>query len=95
MTVLLALIVLTGCRTATAADDATLAILVGQIPDLPDIPAWPEVIWSYEDGKYCLVEEDVDKVLDYLENRMPLYRFEMEQFGEQLRIVLDGISSIN
>ncbi len=91
---LLALIVLTGCRTATAADDEALGILVGQIPDLPEIPAWPEVNWSYENGKYCLVEEDVDKVLDYLENRMPLYRFEMEQFGEQLRIVLDGISSI-
>ena len=88
------LLVSTGCLTATVSDGQAVRILVSQIPDLPDIPQWPDVRWSYESGKYCLDEEDADRVLDYLENGVPLYRFEIGQYEEQLRIILDGILSI-
>lgn len=71
-----------------------MEILASEVPDLPRIPEWPDVRWSYRDGMYCLSEEDVDRVLDYLENAMPLYRFEMERYGRQLETVLGGMLSI-
>lgn len=92
--VLLALIALTGCRTLVRTDKAALQVLVSQVPDLPDTPEWPSVTWSYSDGRYYLLEGDVDKVLDYLENQIPQYKFEIGQYEEQLQIVLDGILSI-
>ena len=94
MTVLLALLASTGCRTATGPDSSAIGILVSQMPGLPEIPEWPEVTWTFEDGLYCLDEHDADKVLDYLENRMPMYRFEMESYGEQMQAVKDGLCSL-
>ena len=94
MTVLLALLASTGCRTATGPDSAAIGILVSQMPELPDIPVWPDVTWTFEDGLYCLDEHDADMVLDYLENRMPMYRFEMESYGEQMQAVKDGLCSL-
>ena len=41
-----------------------------------------------------LISDDADKVLDYLENRMPMYRFEMESYGEQMQAVKDGLCSL-
>ena len=78
----------------TGTDRAAREILVSRISEMPEIPQWPDVRWFFEDGKYCLTETDVDLVLDYLENEMPRYRFEVRQYEEQLRIVLDGIMSI-
>lgn len=92
--VLLALTVSTGCLTAARVDSPFTEIMISQIPDLPDFPEWPDVSWAYENGKYYLTETDVDKVLDYLENGVPRYGFEIKQYKEQLRIVLDGISSM-
>ena len=93
-TMLLASSVSTGCRTVSATDRKAIGILASEVPDLPEMPEWPDVRWSYQDGMYCLSEEDVDRILDYLENSMPLYRFEMENYERQLRIVLDGMLSI-
>ena len=93
-TMLLASSVSTGCRTSVQTDRTALEIIASEIPDLPKIPEWPDVCWSYCEGMYCLIEEDVDRVLDYLENSIPLYRFEMENYERELRIVLDGMLSI-
>ena len=94
MILTLVLIVLTGCQTLTRADNTFQEILISEVPDLPAYPQWPDVTWSYEDGKYYLNEADVDKVLDYLENSIPLHRFELEQYQEQLQIIFDGLKSI-
>ena len=91
MTVLLVLTVLTACRTVQKSDAAYIEILVSEIPDHPVLPSWPSVTWEYQDGRYSLEEEDVDKVLNYLENEIPMYKFEVEQYQEQLEIVLDAL----
>ena len=94
MIALLILIVSTGCRTARISDLTAREILISEIPDLPEIPNWPDVQWFYESGSYFLTESDVDKVLNYLENAIPLYRFEIAQYEQQLHIVVEGLLSI-
>ena len=95
MIVLLVLTGLTSCQTAQVRTDSTaIEILIAEIPEVPTLPSWPSVYWAYEDGKYYLNEEDVDKVLDYLENQIPLYQFEVTKFEEQLGIVLDGLRAL-
>jgi len=61
------------------------------IPSPPDIPEFPKLNWSYENDKYCLSETDVDKLLDYGENELPLYMFEMGIFNTQIKIIMDKI----
>ena len=90
MTVTLVLVALISCRTVTT-DSTYTEILISEIPEHPVIPAWPCVTWEYEDGRYSLSEEDVDKVLNYLENEIPFYAFEVEQYEAQLQIVLDAL----
>lgn len=95
MIVLLALVALTGCQTTTVkTDKAAIQILISQIPDLPEYPRWPDVSWSFNGSDYCLDEAEVDSVLDYLENGIPTYEFEINRYKEQLKIVFDGILSL-
>lgn len=91
MILLLVLIALTGCQTIARTDSTFTRILISQVPDLPSFPIWPSVTWEYEDNRYSLSENDVDKILDYLENKIPLYEFEIEQYEEQLQIILNSL----
>lgn len=43
------------------------------IPPLPSIPSFPELSWEFKDGRYSIDEADADKLLDYGENKLPLY----------------------
>lgn len=61
------------------------------IPDLPNLPEWPQLTWTYQDGMYCLSEDDADKVLDYWENKIPLYLWEMDSYKNKLMIVLEHL----
>jgi len=63
------------------------------VPELPEIPAWPVLHWTYNDGFYCLSEADADKLLDYMENRMPLYIFEISRYEEELGAVIDALKN--
>lgn len=92
VTALLVLTASTGCRTVAGTDSAYREILVSMAPELPNLPVWPEVSWSFKDGLYCLSEEDVDKVLDYLENSIPTYLFELERYRYELDSVLDAMA---
>ncbi len=94
MTVTLALTALTGCQTKAQSDSTYTEILISEIPQHPTLPSWPCVTWEYEDGRYSLSEEDADKVLSYLENDIPLYRFEVERYEKQLQIVLEGLKAL-
>ena len=82
----------TGCTSTEAIapeePDAYREILKGMIPELPEVPAFPELSWSFDDGKYCISEADVDELLDYGENTMPLFRFELDSYKKQLDIVI-------
>lgn len=55
------------------------------------MPAWPQLQWEFRDGYYCLTESDIDKVLDYWENQIPEYRYEMELYQKKLQIILDAL----
>lgn len=61
------------------------------IPDLPEIPTFPKLTWNYETDKYYINEEDVDKLLNYGEYELPLYRFEMEIYNKQIEVILKEI----
>ena len=83
-----------GKEKITDAEQEAKQILANEIPTLPSIPSWPNVSWFYEDGKYSLNESDVDKVLNYLENEMPLYEFEINRFEEEILIIINGLLEI-
>jgi len=47
--------------------------------------------WTYEGGKYCISEEDADKLLDYGENQLPLYEFKLQQYTETVNIIIEAL----
>ena len=92
--VLLVLSVLTGCQTKVQIPENNTYenILVGMIPTLPEYPEFPSLEWQYEDnGRYSLSESDVDKFLSYMENDIPLYLWEIEQYKKKLDVVKSTI----
>lgn len=67
-------------------------ILIGMIPDLPEPPSFPELQWELEtNGRYSIPEEDADRLLDYRDNSLPLYRFEIERYQRELDILKNAI----
>ena len=92
VTALLVLTVLTGCKTAEAQPAISNSQVIKElVPDLPELPAWPKLQWEYSDGRYSLSEADVDKVLDYWENKIPLYQYQMEIYKKELTVILDHL----
>ena len=93
MTVLLALTVLTGCKTTTAEPAIdTAGIIKAMMPEHPELPAWPKLEWKFEDnGRYSLNEADVDKVLDYWENRIPLYLHDVKVYLDTVDVILQHL----
>lgn len=92
MTLLLVLIVLTGCRSTGVEPAVSNSQIIREMaPELPELPQWPQLKWEYRDGWYCLSESDVDKLLDYRENRIPLYQSEIEIYKQKMKIILDHL----
>ena len=61
------------------------------IPVLPEVPALPQLTWTYQNGLFCLDEQNVDRLLDYGENTLPRFRWEMEQYQKKLDVVLNSM----
>ena len=93
MILILVLIGLTGCTTTSASVEQDLfkETLLSMIPVLPEVPSLPELKWTYRDGLYCLEEHDVDKLLNYGENDLPLFRWQLEQYQRKLEIILQSL----
>ena len=93
MTVSLVLTALISCTSTepVAVETTKNEILVNLIPDLPELPVFPDLHWTYSEGMYCISESDVDRLLDYAENKLPIYRYEMELYGKQLDVILDAL----
>ena len=93
MILLLVLLVLTGCRSLEPiADEAKYnAIMVDMIPSMPVFPVWPAVLWTYQNGMYCLSESDVDIILDFGENILPQFHWELDQYERQLKVVIEEL----
>ncbi|MFA6710729.1 MAG: hypothetical protein WCR83_05340 [Candidatus Methanomethylophilaceae archaeon] len=66
-------------------------ILKGMIPPLPEVPSLPRLTWSFKDGMYSISESDVDKLLDYCENKLPLFKFDLDVYKRQLDIVVNQL----
>ncbi len=66
--------------------------MVSMVPSLPEIPSFPVLHWTYRDGLYGLEEEDADRLLDYGENALPLYAYEMKTYSEKLDAVLSRLT---
>lgn len=73
------------------ADDPYREVLVSMAPEAPVIPAFPELTWIYQNGLYCITEEDADKLLDYGENELPIFTYQFEQFTRKLQIILQAL----
>ena len=93
VTALLVLTALTGCTTTSVIEeqDTFKETLLSMIPVLPEVPALPQLTWTYQDGLYCLDEQNVDKLLDYGENTLPRFRWELDQYRRKLDSVLQAI----
>ena len=93
VTALLVLTVLTGCMTTSVTKEQNTfkETLLSMIPVLPEVPALPQLTWTYQDGLYCLDEQNVDRFLDYGENTLPLFRWEMDQYRRKLESVLQAL----
>lgn len=88
------LAVSTGCGTTEIPEESPYEeILIGMIPDLPELPPFPELQWELEEnGRYSISAEDADRLLDYRDNILPLYRFEVERYQRELGIIAESIS---
>ena len=66
------------------------------IPDLPEQPSFPELQWELEEnGRYSISEEDADRLLNYRDNELPLYRFRIEQYQRELETIKEALSASN
>lgn len=61
------------------------------VPIMPEVPSMPQLEWIYWDGFYCLDERNADILLDYGENTLPHFRWELEQYQKKLETVLDAL----
>ena len=86
-----------GCGTTEIPDESPYEeILVWMIPDLPELSPFPELQWMLEEnGRYSISEEDADRILDYRDNELPLYRFELEQYQREMEIIQTSLSGWN
>ena len=78
-----------GCETTAIPYESPYEeILIGMIPNLPELPSFPELQWSLEEnGRYSISEEDADRLLNYRDNELPLYRFEIERYQREIEIL--------
>ena len=66
------------------------------IPDLPELPPFPELQWMLEEnGRYSIPDKDADRLLDYRDNSLPLYRFRIEQYQRALETIKEALSASN
>ena len=90
---LLALSALISCTSIEeqTPDTSFNEIIVGMFPSLPTLPSFPELGWEYENERYSISEEDVDKLLDYGENKIPLYRYEIEVYSREMEVLKETL----
>ena len=62
------------------------------MPSLPSFPKWPDVAWYFQNGMYCLSEEDADRILDFGENRLVRFEHELEQYRRKAEIIFQSLT---
>lgn len=86
---------LIGCTTAqtVTSEDPYISILIDMVPDAPEVPEFPALEWSYSNNAYSITEDDADKLLDYGENELPLFRYQFDQFKRQVLLIFEALKS--
>lgn len=94
MIAILVLVGLTACQTLERITDnsAYNTILVSMLPEKLTNPVWPELNWEYHDGLYCLSEKDADKLLDFAENVLPHFLWEVDQYQRQCEVIISSLA---
>jgi hypothetical protein len=92
MLILVLSVLTTSCRSSeqVVEDSSYQDALRNMIPALPAVPELPVLNWQYKDGLYCLSETDVDLFLDYKDNTLPRFKWEMDQYRRKLEIVIEA-----
>ena len=93
MILILALIGSTSCTTTNTPDEQKVfkETLLSMIPILPEVPSLPELNWRYQNGLYCLDETNVDRLLNYGENTLPYFKWELGQYQRKLDVILQSL----
>ena len=93
MILILALIGLISCTTTDVTDEQKVfkETLLTMVPILPEVPSFPELNWTYQNGLYCLDESNVDRLLNYGENTLPYFRWELKQYQRKLDVILHSL----
>lgn len=91
MTVVLT--VSTSCTSTEPVVEETTSYhetLLSLLPSVPEVPTFPELHWNYTDGMYWIDEHDVDILLDYGENILPTFKWELQQYQRKLDAVISA-----
>lgn len=78
--------------------EGTATLILSAVPSLPNVPEFPlSMDWDYNKdlGLYTLPERDVDRLLDYRDNLIPMYLAQMNLYEEELLSIIDRISGMN
>lgn len=98
---MLALSALTACtstnRSSTAEEvsesfNVYVKTILSEFPILPEFPSFPELHWAYNDGLYGIDEEDVDKLLNYAENTIPLFKHNLKTYEEKVNVIINALT---
>ena len=98
---MLALSALTACtstnRSSTAEEvsesfNVYVKTILSDFPHLPEVPSFPELHWAYQDGLYGIGEDDVDKLLNYAENTIPLFKHNLETYEEKVNVIITALT---
>lgn len=98
---MLALSALTACTNTDRASnieevskDWSLYVktILSDFPHLPEVPSFPELNWTYQDGLYGIDEEAVDKLLNYAENTIPLYKHNLDSYEEKVNVIINALT---
>lgn len=93
---LLALLVLSGCRTVHVTDEretlkGTATLLMDSLPPVPMPPEAPELEWQYEEnGRFSISASDADRFLEWRDNGLGEHALELEKYQR----LIDSIREI-
>lgn len=92
---ILVLIGLTSCTTVRATIDEVEKnyrdTLISLVPEAPSLPYLPELNWQYEDGKYSLNEDGVDKFITFFEFDYATFRANYDLYVYKVQTVLNNL----
>ena len=98
MLALSALIACTSTNRVSTAEEVSesfnvyVKTILSDFPHLPEVPSFPELNWKYQDGLYGIDEEAVDKLLNYAENALPLYKHNLKTYEEKVNVIIKALT---